>query len=84
MSRIPLVVLLASALGCESTYHPEYHPVTVTTVHQAWSGAPVTITPVTPMVNNTAVVAHGGVMPLQPPIVIEQPVLADPEVVFRR
>lgn len=81
MSRIILLVSLASAFGCESTYHPEYHPVTVTTVHQAWSGAPVTVTPVTN--------APLGVVPLvvsgqAQPIVVQQPVLADPEVVFRR
>ena len=67
--RIILIAATFASLACESTYHPEYHPVTVTTVHQAWSGgAPVVVTPAPPA----------------QPIVIEQPTLADPQVVFGR
>ena len=55
---IALIAVIASNVACTSTYHPEYHPVTVTTVHQAGAVAQ--------------------------PIVVEQPVLADPNVVFGR
>ena len=48
-------------VGCTSTYHPEYHPVTVTTVQQT-SNAP-----------NAS----------PPQLVVPQPALADPDVVFK-
>jgi hypothetical protein len=40
--RLALPVLLASpaATGCSSNYHPEYHPVTVTSYEQHVAVAP--------------------------------------------
>jgi hypothetical protein len=65
----PWIIAGAIALSaCTSTYHPEYHPVTVTTVHQSTSGAVLTTTPAT---------APTG-------ITIEQPALADPNAFFAR
>ncbi len=29
--------------ACTSTYHPEYHPVTVTTIHQSQGATPVVV-----------------------------------------
>ena len=53
--------------ACTSTYHPEYHPVTVTEVHQSVSANGVAHTP-----------GATGVTPL----VVQQPQLADPNIVF--
>ena len=38
-ARIAVVLGALAAMACTSTYHPEYHPVTVTTIHQTTSGA---------------------------------------------
>ena len=56
-----LLRILAGAVmlvGCTSTYHPEYHPVTVTHIVVA------------PAANAQ-------------PVVVAQPALADPDVVFK-
>lgn len=34
MTRISLVIATGLLTACTSTYHPEYHPVTTTTVTQ--------------------------------------------------
>jgi hypothetical protein len=38
------VLLIALCAACTQSYHPEYHPVTVTTIHQ--SSASVTPAPI--------------------------------------
>jgi hypothetical protein len=44
MSKLVIALALTSVVACESTYHPEYHPVTVTEVHQSvGSSAAVTV-----------------------------------------
>lgn len=45
MTRISFVIAAGLLTACTSTYHPEYHPVTTTTVTQvgAASAAPVVI-----------------------------------------
>lgn len=69
------IIVLAALLGaCTSTYHPEYHPVTVTTVQQT-TNAPVEVETNRPVVVAPAASA--------PPIVVPAPALADPNVVFR-
>ena len=73
--RNVVVALCASIVACTDTYHPEYHPVTVTTVNQSMN-TPTVIT--TPQAATTTVVAPTGVTP----IVVEQPALADPNVFF--
>lgn len=76
-----LLVIFAPLCGCTSTYHPEYHPVTVTTVDQV-TNAPVEISSGPSASNGAPVVvapAHSA-----PPLVVPEPALADPEVVFRR
>ncbi len=77
MQRIIIAALLIGAPACESTYHPEYHPVTVTTVHQAWSS------PGTTVVAQPAAVSVAPVGVVPQPIVITEPPLANPEVFFR-
>ena len=90
MRHIILLATLVSASACESTYHPEYHPVTVTDVHQSWNGGVTTVggyTPAyaTPTQPVPRAMATAGVTTFAPgqPIVIQEPALADPEVVFR-
>ncbi len=63
LSRALFIAACAATGACTSTYHPEYHPVTVTTVHETVS-TQTTPTSVTP-------------------IVVQEPQLADPEVVFK-
>ena len=68
--RVLILALCAAPLACTQTYHPEYHPVTVTTVSQS---------------TNAEVVAPARAAPAGvTPIVIEQPRLADPEVFFQK
>ena len=73
--RNVVVALCASIVACTDTYHPEYHPVTVTTVNQSMN-TPAVIT--MPQAHAATVVAPTGVTP----IVVEQPALADPNVFF--
>ena len=57
---------LLAALGCSSTYHPEYHPVTVTHFSQNISGGaatPVYIAPPPPVVVVPAAAAVEGPPP---------------------
>src|SRR5260221_8199639 len=61
MIKRMLAGFAVASCACTSTYHPEYHPVTVTEVHQSVSASGVAHTPV----------ANGGVTPL----VIQQPAL---------
>lgn len=81
MHHIPLAMVLVGVTACTSTYHPEYHPVTVTSVHQDYAGAPVTVSPSTGAGAASPVV----VVPAQAtqPLVVPEPALADPNVVFR-
>ncbi len=58
--RMLILVLCGALCACTETYHPEYHPVSVTTIHQSSNGP------------------AGGT-----PLVVSEPVLADPELVFR-
>lgn len=82
MHRIIIAALLIGAPACESTYHPEYHPVTVTTVHQAWNAPGVTAVVAQPASVSTVSVVPVGVSPQ--PIVVTQPSLANPDVFFQR
>jgi ABC-type uncharacterized transport system auxiliary subunit len=48
--RVLVLAACASPCACTQTYHPEYHPVTVTTVHQSVSAQAVTPAGITPVV----------------------------------
>ncbi len=74
MNARNLLVLGALLGGCTSTYHPEYHPVTVTSVHQT------TVAPVSVSTNGPVTVMPA---PTVTPLVIPEPQLASPDVVFR-
>jgi len=79
--RSPLLALAAALAACTSTYHPEYHPVTVTSVNQTYS-APVAVAPAPA----TTTASPVTVIPAQAaaPLVVPEPALADPGVVFSR
>ena len=72
MRNIAVVVCAGALFACTDTYHPEYHPVTVTNVQQSVS-APVVVAPVA-----AARAQPTGVTP----IVIAQPAPADPQAFF--
>jgi hypothetical protein len=67
-----VIALCASIVACTDTYHPEYHPVTVTTVNQSLN-TPTVIAPPA-----AVIAAPSGVTP----IVVTQPALADPNLFF--
>ena len=69
-----ILLACASLLGCTDTFHPEYHPVTATTVVQSTNGSTVLMSPGAPV----------AITPLPAPsgIVIQQPQLADPDAFF--
>jgi hypothetical protein len=69
--RIVVFAALSSLVACTSTYHPEYHPVTTTTVTQQYSSNGVGHAPV----------VVGGA-PTAGGVVIEQPPAANPEEFF--
>ncbi len=78
--RSALFALAAALAACTSTYHPEYHPVTVTSVNQTYS-APVAVTPAPAGATASPVTVIPAQAPT--PLVVPEPALADPNVVFR-
>ena len=48
MTRISFVIAAALLTACTSTYHPEYHPVTTTTVTQVGHAQPTPVVIQTP------------------------------------
>ena len=77
MHSITVALVAVSLAACTSTYHPEYHPVTTTTVTQTY-GAPATV------VNGASAQRPAVVVAPAPsaPIVVQGPPAANPESFF--
>ena len=76
MHRLALAIVASSVAACTSTYHPEYHPVTATTITQTYSGGAVLSSG--PAAQRPVFVAPTA----SPPVVIQAPPLADPDAFF--
>ncbi len=68
MRLIAVLLLVAPLVACGNSYHPEYHPVTVSNIQQSYS-SPVYVEGTTrPVV--VAPAPAGAVAPSQQPIVL--------------
>lgn len=75
MRNITLALVGSMLMACSSTYHPEYHPVTATTITQTYSGGGIVAAP-----QRQVVVAPA---PATPPVIIEAPPAANPDEFFQ-
>jgi hypothetical protein len=74
MRQLTFLFAVASLAACTSTYHPEYHPVTATTITQTYSS---------PMAVGAAVQRPIVVAPAPPPpVIVQTPPSANPDEFF--